>query len=88
MAKTAYLNTRIEPEIKKKAEKILSSLGLSTSDAIGIFLRQVVLRKGLPFEVSVPNAVTVAALKELEAGQATVHEGATSSVFDEIVAEK
>lgn len=53
MAKTAYINVRIEPELKEKAEKILKGLGLSVSDAITIFFRQVVLRRGLPFGVRI-----------------------------------
>lgn len=87
MARTAYLNARIEPDLKDGAEKIFSAVGLSTSDAISLFFRQVVLRKGLPFDVCIPNAVTVEALKELEAGGGTVHRGSAQELFDEILAE-
>ena len=54
MAKTADLYARIEPEIKKEAEEILASLGISSSHAIAIFYRQIILKKGLPFEVKLP----------------------------------
>lgn len=64
MAKTTQINSRVEPGLKAEAETILKEVGISTSDAITMFLRQVVLRRGLPFEARIPNAETVAALKE------------------------
>jgi hypothetical protein len=48
MAKTASINARIEPEVKEKAESIFAALGISASDAIGLFYRQVTYRRGLP----------------------------------------
>ncbi len=56
MAKTANLYARIEPELKEQAEEILSSLGISASNAISIFYKQVILQRGLPFEVKLPQA--------------------------------
>lgn len=53
MAKTGYINVRVDPKLKKQAEKVLKELGLSVSDAIRLFLRQVVLHRGLPFEMRV-----------------------------------
>ena len=64
MAKTAYINTRVEPDLKKDAEIIFSQLGLSMSDAVALFLRQSVMSRGLPFPVRTPNAETVEAIKE------------------------
>lgn len=64
MNKTAYIRTRIRPDIKKNAERVLHKIGLSTGEAISMFMNQVALQKGLPFEVKIPNAETVAALKE------------------------
>ena len=49
-----------------------------------MFYRQIVLRKGLPFEVCIPNAETVAALKEIEAGGGQIVNGSTEDAFDEI----
>jgi DNA-damage-inducible protein J len=87
MAKTGYLNARIDPNLKAKAEKVLDRVGVSASQAITMFYRQVVLRKGLPFEVCIPNAETVAALKEIEAGGAQIVNTSTTDVFDEILEE-
>ncbi|MDO5028916.1 MAG: type II toxin-antitoxin system RelB/DinJ family antitoxin [Bacillota bacterium] len=55
MSKSANLNIRMEPEIKKEAEKILSSLGIPPSNAVDMFYRQIILHKGLPFEVKIPD---------------------------------
>jgi DNA-damage-inducible protein J len=66
MAKTGYITARIEPKLKARAARVLATVGVSTTDAITMFLRQVVLRNGLPFEVRVPNAETKRAIEELE----------------------
>lgn len=55
MAKTANLYVRIEPELKKQADLILDTLGISASSAINLFYKQIVLNNGLPFEVKLPN---------------------------------
>ncbi len=66
--KTAAVHSRIQPEIKEQAESILHRLGLSPTEAIRIFYTQITLRKGLPFEVAIPNATTRKALKDSEQG--------------------
>lgn len=60
---TEYVKARIDRSTKEQAERVLSKLGMSTSDAIRLFYRQVALRKGLPFSLYIPNAVTQQALK-------------------------
>ena len=55
MAKTNNLHIRIDPVIQGKAEKVLRKLGMSIPDAITVFLNQVSLRGGLPFEVKLPE---------------------------------
>ena len=55
MAKSANLYARIEPEIKEQAEKILSTLGIPASNAINMFYKQIILQRGLPFEVKIPD---------------------------------
>lgn len=72
MAKSAMIVARIEPDLKADAEKILKKLGLSTTDAINIFLSQIRLRKGLPFEVKIPNKTTLETLKKTDAGKEIV----------------
>ncbi len=55
MAKTDTLHIRIEPIVKQKAEKTLNELGMSIAEAINVFLNQVILNDGIPFEIKKPK---------------------------------
>ncbi len=66
MGKTSTVSARIDPETKEKAERIFEVLGLSASQAITLFYRQVELQRGLPFPVEIPNWATQHALDEAE----------------------
>lgn len=55
MARTSNVFARVEPEIKEQAEQVLSQLGIPMSNAVGMFLRQVVLQQGIPFEMKLPG---------------------------------
>ena len=55
MAKTANLYARIEPEVKDQAESILEALGIPVSNAINMFYKQIILQRGIPFEVKLPD---------------------------------
>ena len=55
MAKTANIYTRVDPAVKEQAERILDQLGIPMSNAIGLFLRQVVIHNGIPFEMRLPS---------------------------------
>lgn len=63
-ADTEMIHARVDGKLKRSTQKIFSDHGLSTTDAIRIFLTQVELHKGLPFPVEVPNAETIAAMEE------------------------
>ena len=56
MARTSSIFARIDPEIKEQAEQVLEQLGIPMSNAIGLFLRQVVLQRGIPFDVKLPTS--------------------------------
>ena len=68
------VQSRISPELKERAEAVFTSLGLSTADAIRMFLQQTVNIGGLPFQpiAKRPNAETVEAMRELERGSGQV----------------
>lgn len=55
-AKSANLYARIEPEVKEQAEGILSALGIPASNAINMFYKQIILQRGLPFDVKIPSS--------------------------------
>ncbi len=94
MARTSNVFARVEPEIKEKAEQVLDRLGIPMSNAVGMFLRQVVLQRGLPFEVKLPQETPVAygALTktqfdaEIEKGMADIRAGRVFTA-DEVEAE-
>ena len=55
MAKTATIQTRVDPEIKRNAQEILRTLNISMSEAISLYLTQITLNKGIPFEIKIPK---------------------------------
>lgn len=60
MARTSNIFARVEPDIKEQAEEVLDQLGIPMSNAVGMFLRQVVLQRGIPFEVKLPANASIA----------------------------
>ena len=54
MARTSNVFARVEPEVKEQAEMVLNQLGIPMSNAVGMFLRQVVIQRGIPFEMKLP----------------------------------
>ena len=83
MARTANVFTRVESEVKEQAEAILNQLGIPMSSAVGMFLRQVVIQRGIPFDVRLPAAAPLSSEtltkeqfdRELEAGMSDIKEG-------------
>jgi len=59
---TTTIQARIDAESKKQARKILNVLGLSMSEAISLYFRQIILRRGIPFDIEIPNALTAKVL--------------------------
>ena len=55
MSKNANIYARVEPDDKSQAEAILSQLGIPMSNAIGMFLKQIILHRGMPFNVTLPS---------------------------------
>lgn len=71
--KTAAVHSRIEPEVKAKAESILQRLGVSPTEAIRMFYTQITLRNGLPFSVDIPNETTEMAMNDSRTGRNLDH---------------
>ena len=66
MAKTATLTVRIDAQVKQEAQEILKQLGLTTTQAISMYLNQIRNEKGLPYHPHIPNAETLQAMDDLE----------------------
>jgi DNA-damage-inducible protein J len=69
MAKSAMIRARVEPDLKEDAEALLEKLGMTPTEAITLFYKQVKLHRGLPFPVRVPNKETIRAIREARAGK-------------------
>ncbi len=69
MAKTEMIRARVKPELKHVAEAVLKELGLTPTEAITLFYKQVTLYRGLPFAVELPNAETRQAMRDALAGR-------------------
>jgi DNA-damage-inducible protein J len=84
MSKTAMIRARIEPEIKEKAEAILAKLGISASDAIGIFYAQIAMQRRIPFDVALPNRKTRKTLEDTRRGKNLVHSETKEEMFKKL----
>ena len=87
MSKSSSVYTRVDPELKEQVEQVLSKLGIPMANAINLFLHQIVLRKGIPFDVTLPQRMPLdySALSreqfdaEIEKGFTSMREGRTTS---------
>ena len=84
MSKTATVRARIEPDLKNDVEKLFKTLGLSTTEAINLFYRQVKLKKGLPFNIVIPNKTTERVFKETDKGLNLVRCDDTDDMFNKL----
>lgn len=69
MTKSAMIRARVDPALKQEAEDIFEALGLSATQAITLFYQQVKWARGLPFDVRLPNDVTLRTFEETDAGE-------------------
>jgi DNA-damage-inducible protein J len=84
MSGSATVQVRVDGQTKTQAKKVLDALHLSMSEAICLFLRQVVLHRGIPFEVRLPNALTRETLEKAER-QIDLHKASgVDELFEEL----
>ncbi|MBW2100374.1 MAG: type II toxin-antitoxin system RelB/DinJ family antitoxin [Deltaproteobacteria bacterium] len=84
MNKSVTIQARINPEVKREAQEILSQLHITMSEAIAMYLTQITLHKGIPFEIKIPNETTEKTLKESEAGKNLHRVGNVNNLFEEL----
>ena len=82
--KTATISARIDPKLKKKADEIFKQLGLTSSQAITLFYKQVELQEGLPFSIRIPNALTEAALEDAQERKNLESFDTVEDLFDDL----
>jgi len=84
MSKTALVTARVDPDLKSATENILRQLGMTHSQAITMFYRQINLRRGLPFEVNLPNAETRQAIEDAVSRRNTRSFETIEEAFEEL----
>ena len=84
MSKTATVRARIEPQLKDHVEAIFQRLGLTTTEAITLFYKQVELHQGLPFAVKIPNQVTKATFKKTDRQEELVYCDNIEDMFEKL----
>jgi DNA-damage-inducible protein J len=76
------VHIRVDEKVKEKAAKTLAAMGMSVSDAVRMLLVRVAAEKALPFEVKVPNATTVKAMKAADRGEGKRFKAANALLRD------
>ena len=69
MALDSTIRARVDSKLKGEIEDILSEIGISTSQAILMFLKAVKRERGIPFELKIPNETTLKAMQEAKEGK-------------------
>jgi DNA-damage-inducible protein J len=81
--KTATARALLDPKVKEEAEEILKKLGLSVSKSFELFYRQVIVQRGLPFELHIPNEKTMKAIENSRKGKGQRFSSA-QELFDDL----
>lgn len=79
---TTMVHVRVDEKTKQRAAKTLAAMGMSVSDAVRMLLVRVAAEQALPFEVKVPNATTVKAMRAADKGQGKRHKSSDSLFTD------
>ena len=82
--KTSTISARIDPGLKKNAERVFHELGLTSSQAITLFYKQVELQQGLPFVVKIPNTITLEALESARTRSDLESFNTAEDLFDDL----
>ncbi|MGD8360697.1 MAG: type II toxin-antitoxin system RelB/DinJ family antitoxin [Gemmatimonadota bacterium] len=84
MAKEATARARMDADLKAEAESILAECGLNATQGINLCYRQIVLRRGLLFDLKVPTAESRKAMREIETGEGLVRFGSAEELFRDL----
>ncbi len=84
MAKSEMIRARVEPELKSEVENILNQLGLTVTEAITLFYKQVKLKKGIPFSLKIPNATTIKTMQDTDEGKNLIYSESVDEMFEKL----
>ncbi len=84
MATTSFVRARIDETLKNEAAAVLAEMGLTVSDVVRIALTKIAKEKVLPFEMRLPNKLTVETLAKSERGEDVHHAKSTDDLFNQL----
>jgi DNA-damage-inducible protein J len=84
MAATATIQTRVDKESKEQAKIILSQLNITLSEAIAMYLKQIIFHRGIPFELKIPTSVTAQTIKKIDEGKELHKVNNADELFEEL----
>jgi DNA-damage-inducible protein J len=82
--KSAIVRARVTQKLKDDVTCVLDRVGLSLSDAINLFMAQIKLRKGLPFDVAIPNAKTLESFRDSSENIGLVRSNTVDEMFEKL----
>lgn len=84
MNKTAIVTAKIDYQLKDNVEAIFQELGLTTTEAISLFYKQVQLEKGLPFEIKIPKDITKTTFEKTDHQEELINCDDVEDLFDKL----
>ena len=84
MANKTMVHVRVDAETKSKAQSILNKLGMTLSEAIVLYLKQIAFHSGIPFEVKIPNELTMRTIEKSERGEELHEASSVDEMFKEL----
>ncbi len=84
MIQNSTIHARINSELKENAERILEQIGMSSAEAIRLFYKQIELRKGMPFDIKIPNKLTEETLNKSKQGKDVYQVKDSEQLFSEL----
>ena len=84
MATTAFVRARIDEKLKQEAAAVLAEMGLTVSDVVRMVLTKVAKEKALPFEMCVPNKLTIETLAKSGRGEDVHHAKDANDLFEQL----
>ncbi len=86
MSKSAKIRVRVEPGLKEEVERIFKALGLTATEAITLYYEMIRLKKGIPFDVKIPNEETRQVIRASRNGIGVTAHDDSASYFEQIEA--
>ena len=84
MANKTMVHARVDAETKSKAQSVLNKLGMTLSEAIVLYLKQIAFHSGIPFEVKIPNELTMRTIEKSERGEELHEASSVDEMFKEL----